>query len=1484
MFYAKPGEGFTVAEGVTPPKITYMQLSLYRMAGAGTQASPLQITSAAQLAEIAELVNDGMLEQMVFGGDSPVYLKLMKDITLTGEWTPIGHDNSNKFKGYFDGNDKTISGLKITVGTYEATGLFGFVESGSVKNLGLAGVDITGNEDVGGVAGFVGIGGKVENCSVTGKVVGISYVGGVAGSVDDGGSVTNCYNKAAVSGSGYNIGGVAGLVYGSVASCYSTGAVSSSGNSDYIGGVAGRVDHGGGVENCYSTGAVNGSNAVGGVAGIVNGSVTSCYSTGAVSGNNNVGGVAGNVYDGSVENCAALNPSVEAASNSGRVAGYSSNNPTLANNVAFVGILNNSGTTFSGANTLDGLNGENIAATDVKDDIGGRFPWEYWQSHETRLPTLWGLDGQDQLMPAHLGTGISYFGGGDGSSGNPYLIKTEAQLRSLADLVNAGKDNYAAKYYKLTANITLNGEWTPIGMDFGTAISPFYGSFDGDNQTIRGLTINNPGGSYQGLFGNVVGGTINNVRLVDCDITGGYNVGGIAGYIYGGYSGGGAEVVNCSVSGKVAGTAAVGGIVGNADNSVNIKESFTACNITATSGIAGGIAGALSASFVTDCYTTGDVASSSGNAGGIAGTLTGGSQVMRCYSTGSIYGEIYVGGIAGSSSGTITGCAALNPSVESTGSTGSAGRVLGHNGGSNNLSDNVAFDGMTDGSGSAAAWGNRDADKIDGADKTVYDLQAITGFPDGFDEDAWEYEEKMLPGLGAPVNMPFHLKTDGYFADGTGTPTNPYQIETAAQLKNLARLVNAEISPYADAGKHYKLMDDLTLTGEWMPIGLYDNCPFQGHFDGGYHTIYGLKVSSYGIAGLLGWVKGGSVKNLGLAGVDVSGTAISGGVAGYVDGGSVENCYVTGAVSGNAGTGTSSTVGGMAGNVDGGSVKNCYSTAAVSGDRAGGVAGNVRDGGSVENCCSTGAVSNTGTVFGGVGYTGGVAGYVDDNGSVTNCAALNPGVKDTGTNAPVGRVVGYKDATGTLSDNYAFKDMRASVWSNIGAGDLDGADMTKIQAVTPTFWTGTMVWDESVWTLEQGKLPILTGFLDQDGEPGLYLTGLPSNELTINPETANADVGGSITFTVTGMKDWTYPQIDWRCDVSGLTPSTTENGKAALTVPAGAAGQTITVTAINTNSGKTAEATVTVADTTVPVTGVSVYPASVSMNPGNTHQLTATVSPADATIRDVSWSSSDYAVAAVDGSGKVTAVAAGSAVITATTVDGGFTADCAVTVTSGTGGYTPDGYAPGGYAPGGSSGGSGGSGGSSGANYTVSPQSGITWLERNPASILADNAKRDGKDYVRTSNTGAYGVRKAALLVLAGLRYSHDTAADGAVQVRVSIPEPGKAASDLLVSGYVKGGEVDRIRGYFEKWFKNKVRVLHMDQAEPWGQPVEIAAKVDLTGMDTSNLCFYSYDKATNTYRRIEKPAYWLDKNGYLRFTTELAGDIVVSEGPLERK
>ncbi len=85
--------------------------------------------------------------------------------------------------------------------------------------------------------------------------------------------------------------------------------------------------------------------------------------------------------------------------------------------------------------------------------------------------------------------------------------------------------------------------------------------------------------------------------------------------------------------------------------------------------------------------------------------------------------------------------------------------------------------------------------------------------------------------------------------------------------------------------------------------------------------------------------------------------------------------------------------------------------------------------------------------------------------------------------------------------------------------------------------------------------------------------------------------------------------------------------------------------------------------TTVAVTGVALNKTSLSLVEGSSETLTATVAPDNATNKAVSWKSSDAAVASVDGSGKVTAVKAGSATITVTTTDGSKTATCSVTVT-----------------------------------------------------------------------------------------------------------------------------------------------------------------------------------------------------------------------------
>ena len=147
-----------------------------------------------------------------------------------------------------------------------------------------------------------------------------------------------------------------------------------------------------------------------------------------------------------------------------------------------------------------------------------------------------------------------------------------------------------------------------------------------------------------------------------------------------------------------------------------------------------------------------------------------------------------------------------------------------------------------------------------------------------------------------------------------------------------------------------------------------------------------------------------------------------------------------------------------------------------------------------------------------------------------------------------------------------------------------------------------------------------------------------------------------------------------------------------------------------------------------------------------------------------------------------------------------------------------------------------------------------------------------------------YGVRKAAWQNLKGYKYYHDTITGTNVDVRLYINSPELIDRDMFVTGWVSGAIVERRKAFFEKWFSNKVQVIHMDNAEPWGQEVQIAAKVDLTGWDTKRLYFYSYDAKTNSYKIIPAPKYWIDSNGYLHFFTEFAGDIIVSEEPLEKR
>ena len=235
------------------------------------------VTSADGLMNIAKLVN---------GGKSDINITLTADIDLTGkDWTPIGTDYDNSYKGTFDGGGHTITGLTFTTND-EYAGLFGWLNrAGTVKNVVMEGVQITSHQIYGGsIGGVVGSGwGTIENCSVSGSVSGTDCVGGVVGS-QKAGSIIGCSSSATVKGKHY-VGGVAGEKWGTMTACYATGNVTleiASQKNNFGGGVVG-LNGGSRVLACYATGNVTSTGSstgnvhIGGLFGDSYTTVTACY-------------------------------------------------------------------------------------------------------------------------------------------------------------------------------------------------------------------------------------------------------------------------------------------------------------------------------------------------------------------------------------------------------------------------------------------------------------------------------------------------------------------------------------------------------------------------------------------------------------------------------------------------------------------------------------------------------------------------------------------------------------------------------------------------------------------------------------------------------------------------------------------------------------------------------------------------------------------------------------------------------------------------------------------------------------------------------------------------------------------------------------------------------------------------------------------------------------------------------------------------------
>ncbi|PTN33032.1 InlB B-repeat-containing protein [Desulfonatronum sp. SC1] len=193
------------------------------------------------------------------------------------------------------------------------------------------------------------------------------------------------------------------------------------------------------------------------------------------------------------------------------------------------------------------------------------------------------------------------------------------------------------------------GGWTPIG-----ATVPFVGHYDGQGHTISNLFIHRPGADNQGLFGSTAGiryasgigitdyyaghGRIENLGLIDVDITGRDYVGGLIGLNVGSY---GADVVNNYTTGRVHGRNIVGGLIGKNDGLV--MQCHSSAHVTGDNAL-GGLVGDNDRGSIINSYATGAVSGGAAIGGLVARNAY---NLTNVYATGAVSGTSMVGGLVG---------------------------------------------------------------------------------------------------------------------------------------------------------------------------------------------------------------------------------------------------------------------------------------------------------------------------------------------------------------------------------------------------------------------------------------------------------------------------------------------------------------------------------------------------------------------------------------------------------------------------------------------------------------------------------------------------------------------------------------------------------------------------------------------------------------------------------------------------------------------
>lgn len=548
--------------------------------GDGTQDDPFQIETAAQLAHFAKTVNEG--EAYLYK-----YIVLTADIDLANkEWTPIGN-HSNPFKGNFNGDNHTVTGMQIS-GELDRVGLFGECTkhnvNSAIKNITVKDSVICGINFVGAIVGYAEEI-NIENCRSIGNTInGKTDVGGICGKIGgySVGKVSQCYNSSKVTGRG-RVGGIAGM-----------------------GGIA---------ENCLNTGEIMIINkayqsAGGGIFGIfddttASASITACVNLGKVSGGESFGGIVGSTDSkstGHISNCYYNMDAI--------TGGFDAGTALTAGQLC--GAL------------PDGLDStiwkEGSVDTSTAKATQGRFG--------TATGTYINLTKVADIKETKTAPVPVYnYVTTNGNDWDTYtLITTAEEFAAIGQDTANCNENYVLKNNIDVSRVELRS----IG-DPGT---PYIGKFSGDGHTISHVDMTKENDVYSsGLFAQI-GYTQNQlsesgkVMLLAANgvIASNAEAGGICGNLFVG------EIYGCSFTGTVKGAEA-GGISGNAGQYTKISQCFFAGDVQGKYNAAG-ICGYSPFQVIDHCISIAAVTSDEHCAGIVNSGYYG---TTNCYFNNDVY-------------------------------------------------------------------------------------------------------------------------------------------------------------------------------------------------------------------------------------------------------------------------------------------------------------------------------------------------------------------------------------------------------------------------------------------------------------------------------------------------------------------------------------------------------------------------------------------------------------------------------------------------------------------------------------------------------------------------------------------------------------------------------------------------------------------------------------------------------------------------------